>query len=59
MKNDDAQYTALSQKHKDAFKAQKDALVPFVAQRKRRLRMKPHLEPLIYRFSQAEKRRSC
>ena len=45
MKNDDAQYTALSQKHKDAFKAQKDALVPFIAQRKRRLRMKPHLEP--------------
>ena len=45
MKNDDTQYTALSQKHKDAFKAQKDALVLFVAQRKRRLRMKPHLEP--------------
>ena len=33
IKNDDAQCTALSQQHKDALKAQKDALVPFGAQR--------------------------
>ena len=46
IKNDDAQHTALSQQHKDTLKAQKDALVPFVAQRRHTLRMKPHWNPL-------------
>ena len=46
IKNDDAQHTALSQQHKDTLKAQKDALVPFVAQRRHMLRMKPHCNPL-------------
>ena len=45
IKSDDAQHAALSQQHKDTLKAQKDALVPFVAQRRHTLRMKPHLEP--------------
>ena len=44
--NDDAQHAALSQQHKDTLKAQKDALVPFVAQRRHTLRMKPHWNPL-------------
>ena len=47
IKNDDAQHAALSQQHKDTLKAQKDALVPFVAQRRHMLRMKPHLEPFM------------
>ena len=45
IKNEDSQHAALSQQHKDTLKAQKDALVPFVAQRRHTLRMKPHLEP--------------
>ena len=42
IKNDGAQRAALSQQNKDTLKAQKDALVPFVAQRRHTLRMKPH-----------------
>ena len=47
IKNEDSQHAALSQQHKDTLKAQKDALVPFVAQRRHMLRMKHHLEPLM------------
>ena len=47
IKNDDAQHAALFQQHKDTLKAQKDALVPFVAQKRHMLRMKPHLEPFM------------
>ena len=46
IKNDGAQRAALSQQNKDTLKAQKDALVPFVAQRRHTLRMKPHWNPL-------------
>ena len=40
-------HSALSQRYKDALKAKKDGHVLFVAQRRHRLRMKPHLEPFM------------
>lgn len=47
IKNDDAQYTALYQQHKDVLKAQKEAPVPFVALSRHTLRMKPRLEAFM------------